>query len=227
MSDFTEYHHAFISASFYELLKNYEQKGLDIFILATRRYAEQRGSRMAQKAISLGLPLTFKTYLELGEWNYSEKFLAGIKGDISKATALSPDYCTSTFICPWHDKYKEMGLVSGSLLYCKHIDKALVRGFNPYLEFSVLQTMHDTDRCMFVMKDAELKDMPVKRKEWVKPFEYHCAHVFFTYSETARSILKAEGIALSAAVLARFSEEYCKDSADALLAYRDTNFNIF
>ena len=55
MKEFTEKHHAFIAATFYDLLtKRYGQRGEAAFILATQRYAEQRGNRMAQRAIRDG-----------------------------------------------------------------------------------------------------------------------------------------------------------------------------
>ncbi|EHO80828.1 hypothetical protein [Fusobacterium ulcerans] len=51
MKEFTEKHHAFIAASFYkELVGTYEKQGEQAFVMATQRYAEQRGSRMAPKS---------------------------------------------------------------------------------------------------------------------------------------------------------------------------------
>ncbi len=50
MKEFTEKHHAFIAATFYDLLtKRYGQRGEAAFILATQRYAEQRGNRMGKE----------------------------------------------------------------------------------------------------------------------------------------------------------------------------------
>ena len=224
--EYTERHHAFISASFYKKLKDYGEKGLAVFTLATQRYAEQRGSRMAQKAIVLGMPLNFETYFALGEWNYTESFLKSVSGESSRVISYSPDYCLNVFVCPWNEQYKAMGLLDGGALYCKHLDVAISRGFNPYLDFRVTQTLHESDKCVFELKDAYIEKTPEKLKEWTLPFEFHCAHVFHTFSEIIKSILKAEGTGISAAVLADFSKEYGKEMADRLVSYEDTNFNV-
>jgi hypothetical protein len=65
-----------------------------------------------------------------------------------------------------------------------------------------------------------------KLTEWVLPFEYHCAHIYHTFSAIAKSILKTDGIMLSAEVLADFAKEYGKSMADRLISYENTDFNI-
>ena len=68
--NFTERQHAFISAAFYRALKKEENAHnyRDAFQLATRIYAEQRGFRMAQRAIRDGKPLSFPAYRHYKEW---------------------------------------------------------------------------------------------------------------------------------------------------------------
>jgi hypothetical protein len=225
--EYTERHHAFISATFFKKLRDgYGEKGLSVFVLATQRYAEQRGSRIEKKAIVLGLPLNFQTYFSLGEWNYSKGFLESVKGETSEVISYTPDYCRYVYACPWHEQYKAMGLLDGAVIYCKHLDVAIARGFNPYLDFRVTQTLHETDKCVFDLRNACIEEKPVKREEWVKPFEYHCAHIFHTFSEIVISILRAEGKSLSIKVLEDFSLEYGKEMADTLVSYENTNFNI-
>ena len=65
-----------------------------------------------------------------------------------------------------------------------------------------------------------------KKMEYTKPFEYHCAHSYFAYSEVTRAIFGAEGEQINAQVLADFTREYGSEMADTLLSYRDTNFNV-
>ena len=224
---FTEYHHGFISGSFYKKLKDgYGEKGLAVFTLATQRYGEQRGSRMAQKAIKLGLPLDYESYFKLGEWVNSEQFLSSLKGPQAENLSYTPDYCREVFACPWHEQYKNMGLLDGGSLYCRDIDKSIVRGFNPYLVFHVHETLHESDKCIQDYKDAKLENRPDRLKEYIKPMEYHCAHVFFTFSEITKSILGDEGGKISEAVLADFSRDYGKEMTEKLLSYKDMNFNI-
>jgi hypothetical protein len=225
--EYTERHHAFISASFFKKLRDaHGEKGIGVFVHAAQRYAGQRGSRMAQKAIALGMPLNFESYCALGEWDFTESFRKNANADHITVLSLSPDYCYNVFACPWHEQYKAMGLLDGAVLYCKHLDLAIVRGFNPDLEFRVLQTMHETGKCAFELKNANLQEEVKKLKEWVLPFEYHCAHIFHIFSAIVKSILKTEGVLLSTEVLADFAKEYGKNMADRLIIYEHTDFNI-
>ena len=93
MKEFTEKHHAFIAATFYDLLtKRYGQRGEAAFILATQRYAEQRGNRMAQRAIRDGKPLTFSTYREYGEWVNTQSVKDEGCGNEGYVVSYSPDF---------------------------------------------------------------------------------------------------------------------------------------
>ena len=56
-----ERHHAFLAAEYYRvLLERFGARGRAAFVLATQRYGEQRGSRMAQRAIRDGGNLTLQ-----------------------------------------------------------------------------------------------------------------------------------------------------------------------
>ena len=64
---FTELSHAFIAAKYYVYLKEiFGDRGEAAFLHATRYYGEQRGRRMAQRAIRDGKPLTYETYCQYG-----------------------------------------------------------------------------------------------------------------------------------------------------------------
>ncbi|MGI6253678.1 MAG: hypothetical protein ACOYJV_09600 [Aminivibrio sp.] len=68
---FTERSHAFIPARFYgRLTEEFGERGLRAFIHGTRYYGEQRGRRMAQRAIRDGRELDFEAYLEYSEWYF-------------------------------------------------------------------------------------------------------------------------------------------------------------
>ena len=60
----------------------------------------------------------------------------------------------------------------------------------------------------------------------VLPFEYHCAHVYYTFSAIVKSTLKIVGSNLSTAVLMDFAEEYGRDMANRLILYEHVNFNV-
>lgn len=227
MRDYNERQHAFISATFYRRLSaEYGERGVQTFTLATQRYAEQRGSRMAQKAIMLGLPLNFESYLALGEWEFTQGFLADLDSPQAEVVSFEPDFEFNFLACPWHEQYKAMGLMEGARVYCKDLDTSIARGFNPYLTFEVPQTMHDGEKCMFRLKGAALTGPVEKKREYLLPFEYHCAHLYFTFSAICKSIFKSEGVALSAQVLSDFGAEYGKDMADGLTRYEGEDFNV-
>ena len=59
----------------------------------------------------------------------------------------------------------------------------------------------------------------------MKSFEYHCAHSYWTYSETATAIFGAEGQQAAAQVLKDFAQEYGEQLADTLVGYRDVDFD--
>lgn len=233
VNQFTERHHAFISAKFYQLLvEEVGEKGRQVFVLATQRYGEQRGSRMAQRAIRDGKDLTFQNYIAYGEWNFTEEAKKEIKNlhlekEIEEES-YSPDYRYHVFACPWSMQYLEMGLKEGAKLYCNHLDVSLARGFNPYLEFITQQTMHENGHCTFILKDAQInpEEFPQKSGERQKSFSYHCGHLYVTFSKIAKSILGEVGEQLSEKVLAAFEEKYGEEWKEEIHSYQNVDFDV-
>ena len=226
---FNEKVHAFIAAKFYVYLTEaFGDRGEKAFIHATQHYAEQRGRRMAQRAIRDGRELDYGTYLEYGEWVNTPEIIAEGCQNQSTIESFSPDYRIHITMCPWYTQFKEMGLPDAGHVYCAHLDNSICRGFNPYLVYEVPQTLHKSDCCIHIVRNAGLSEQSdtKKKMEYTRPFEYHCAHSYFAYSEVARAIFAAEGEQVSAKVLADFTREYGSDMADTLVSYRDTNFNV-
>lgn len=123
---FTELSHAFIAAKYYVYLKEiFGDRGEAAFLHATRYYGEQRGRRMAQRAIRDGKPLTYETYCQYGEWVNTEEVKAQGLGNQSETTSLSPDFQIHIHVCPWHTQFKNMGLPEAGLLYCKDLDASI------------------------------------------------------------------------------------------------------
>lgn len=221
-----ERHHAFLSASFYrELLRACPANGEATFVLATQRYGEQRGSRMAQRAIRDGRSLDFATYKAYGEWSYTEEPFAS--GGHMEVISLSPDYHYQVHACPWHEQYRDMDLIEGACVYCRHIDLAISRGFNPYLVFQVNSTLHKDGRCDFVLKDARLgeKGYLVDKARTQMPFDYHCGHLFKTFSEAVVSIHQDAGREVCARVRELFAGQYGEGLWEGVAAYQATDFN--
>ena len=224
---FTERTHAFLSASFYRLLEEGNfQNYRAVFRIATQLYAQQRGSRMAQRALRDGHELDFATYTSYGEWEYTEEGTAGLntKADVSFE---GNDLKIHAFNCPWAAQYKSMGLENGGVDYCDDLDISIARGFNPDLVYEVPQTEYlGKGFCIHYLRNFKPgAEMPRDKKN-LRPFEYHCAHIYHTFSRLMAAVYGAEGEHLSAQVLEAFASEYGQEHTDKLMEYRETDFNF-
>lgn len=141
MKTFNEMTHAYIAAKFYvHLTEKFGDRGEKAFIQGTQRHAEQRGRRMAQRAIRRGEELDFTAYTRNGEWVNTEEIRAmGCANQM--VPSIGEDYTLNIYRCPWHQQFKDMGLTHAGDIYCQHLDNSIARGFNPYLTYDVLQTL--------------------------------------------------------------------------------------
>lgn len=229
MKEFTEKNHAFIAGTFYVLLTEaFGDRGEAAFVHATQRYAEQRGARMAQRAIRDGKPLTFATYREYGEWVNTQSVKDEGCDNQGYVVSYSPDFDERVTMCPWAAQFKEMKLPKAGTVYCTHLDNSVVRGFNPYLVYEVPQSMHEHGFCIQIARDANFPDGKTfqKHKEYLRTFDFHCGHIYKTFSSIVIAIFGAEGQRIAAEVLERFAAEYGKEMADVLTKYYSTDFDV-
>jgi len=224
---FNEKIHAFIATRYYvRLTEQLGERGRLAFVQGTQTYAEQRGKRMAKRAIRDGQALTFANYLRYGEWVATEEMTAAGQSNRSTVEQWGPDYTIHIHRCPWHAQFAEMGLTEAGKEYCAHLDNSICRGFNPYLTYLVPQTLHDCPYCIQTVPDAGLTPNGDygKHPDRLRSFEYHCAHSYWSYRATAESIFGAEGVRIAREVLADFTARYGSEMADRLLCYRDTDW---
>ena len=107
MKELTERHHAYIAATFYRLLlEQFGKSGEQAFVMATQRYGEQRGSRMAQRAIRDGRVLDFLTYKEYGEWVNTSSIVKEMGGNQSEDISYAPYYQFKVTVCPWARQFE-------------------------------------------------------------------------------------------------------------------------
>lgn len=223
---FNEKVHAYIAAKYYVYLtKEFEERGKAAFLHATQYYAQQRGRRMAQRAIRDGQPLTQETYNYYGEWVNTEEIKAAGCANESKQAA---DGSLHIFKCPWHTQFQEMGLPEAGALYCKDLDASISRGFNPFLQYQVDQTLHTADCCIHKILTGDICAGAGKGKnpESLKSFEYHCAHSFWAYHEVVSAIFKEDAGKVIDSVIADFTKDYGEEMKEILLRYESTNFNV-
>ena len=226
---FNEKVHAYIAAKYYVYLKEtFGERGLEAFRHATRHYAEQRGRRMAQRAIRDGQPLTYETYCRYGEWVNTEEVKELGEANRSEKVQLTPDSETHIYVCPWHSQFKAMGLPAAGIAYCKDLDAPICRGFNPEIDYKTTQTLHDHECCIQIVKNSGPKEGEsyARRPEGLRSFEYHCGHSYWSYREAVTAIFGAEGEQIGAKVLRDFTDDYGKEMADILVGYRHVNFNV-
>lgn len=223
---FNEKVHAYIAAKYYlYLTEAFGERGKKAFIHGTQYYAMQRGRRMAQRAIRDGQELTQVTYNYYGEWVNTEEIVAE---GCQNQTEVLPDGSLKISRCPWYTQFKEMGAQEAGAEYCRHLDSAISRGFNPYLGYVVDQTLHTGDCCIHRLMSGPISEGAEKgkRKEGLKSFEYHCAHSYWAYHEVTAAIFQEEGRAVSEKVLQDFEADYGIEMADVIRGYRDRNFNV-
>ena len=225
---FNEKMHAFIAARFYvRLTEVFGERGRLAFIQGTQSYAEQRGKRMAKRAIRDGQALTFATYLRYGEWMPTREMTDAGQSNQSEVVSWEPDYTIHIHRCPWHAQFAEMGLTDAGIEYCKHLDNSICRGFNPYLTYQVPQTLHTCSYCIQTVPEAGLTpgEDYSKKLERTRSFEYHCAHSYWTYTVTAQSIFGEEGSRVARSILSDILLEYGREAADTIMDYWDTDWN--
>ncbi len=223
---FNERVHAYIAAKYYiHLTETFGERGRQAFIHATQYYGMQRGRRMAQRAIRDGEELSQSTYNYYGEWVNTEEI---IKEGIANQSEPTPEGTRKVTRCPWHTQFKEMGLLDAGAEYCRYLDSAISRGFNPSLGYEVTQTLHTSDYCIHRLASGDIFEGRERGKNpaGLRSFEYHCAHSYWAYNEVTAAIFQAEGEALNVQVLKDIADDYGKEMADTIWSYRDTNFNV-
>lgn len=223
---FNEKTHAYIAAKYYVYLKEaFGERGRQAFIHGTQYYAMQRGRRMAQRAIRDGQELTQAAYNYYGEWVGTEEIRAEGCQNQSELTA---DGSLKITRCPWHLQFKEMGQTEAGAVYCRYLDAAISRGFNPELGYVVDQTLHTSDCCVHRLMSGNIGEGSERGKnpEGIKSFEYHCAHLYWSYHQVTAAIFQSQGEGVCQKVLEDFARDYGRDMADVLWGYRETDFNV-
>ena len=226
---FNERTHAFIAAKYYvHLTERFGERGKAAFLHATRYYGEQRGRRMAQRAIRDGKELTYETYCQYGEWVNTEEIKQMGLANRTEIANMSPDYEMHIFSCPWHSQFRDMGLKEAGQAYCRDLDASISRGFNPEQKYIVSQTLHDHDYCIQTVKNAGITEHSNLERNLagLRSFEYHCAHMYWSFCEIAEAIFGEEGLAAGRQVMKDFADEYGDEMAAVLMGFCDTNFNV-
>lgn len=211
----TEMHHAFIAGTYYEMLKDvYGENGKETFSFAVRRYAEERGARMAQRALRDGYPLDLHSYAAYGEWDYTS---SGVIDHEFLSEYPSLHYTVSK--CPWYTQFMKMDMPEAAKAYCADLDYSLVRGFNPAMPFVTKRLLCRDGQCEFILNGSGIgADIPQKEQN-KRGFAYHCAHLFAVFARVLKNVYGSDGDTISASVMHRFHDEYGAEAARLLQKY--------
>ncbi|MBQ2747091.1 MAG: L-2-amino-thiazoline-4-carboxylic acid hydrolase [Firmicutes bacterium] len=221
---FSEMSHAFIAGMYYNKLKEkFGDNGVDTFRHATQQAGLQRGHRMALKALRDGKPLDIFTYREYGEL---------IRTPDAPVTNLevestSPDYVYKITSCPWHVQFEKMGALEAGACYCAEIDEGLYRGFNPAIGFTAPCNLSRDGFCRHVTPNVFLDEAPhvAQKNELAKTFDFHCAHLYWCYSDIVEMVFGEEGKKINKEVLEAYGKEYGEEAIDVIMSYEDYDFN--
>lgn len=222
-------------ALLYGLLGKYAEEicgeaGLQTLERATEVYGRERGLRMAMRAQRNGDELSPRNYLIYGEWADSRGLCS------SRVASVVPEYVTESTVCEWCRTWERYGLMRYGRIYCRYIDKSLVKGFNPENELETKGSLSMGDAaCGFhwigadYRDEAELLADARKKAELsdsnIKDFLYHTAHI---YSALRRTFLLELGLldtgSICGAVMKEYGELLGAYKAAAILAEAKQDF---
>lgn len=221
-----EKHHAFVICRYYfnflRLLG--EKRGKDVFCLASRCYGEQRGRRMALRALRDGRTLNFESYFAYREW-------AGTPGASEGTQEAAPGCVTQRVTrCPWAELFREENAVDCGETYCAEIDQSLVRGFCKDMTLELDGTQHRHGACTFYFRSAELDAGTPERAasmaspDFVRPMAYHVAHLWKVFSGVCADVLGADGGAVNAQVRKDFAARWGDCALAEVDAWSEVDF---
>lgn len=221
LSSFDERHHAWIVSDFYRLLlAERGESACETFLLATRAYGEQRGRRMAMRALADGRPLDLVSYFAYGEYPSTDAYFDVEMWDDD---GVVHEQVTR---CPWAGVFSERGLKACGLAYCSQIDASILRGFNPALGLRLASTQHDGPSCrFFFMQDGlvagaldRADELGVDPAYAIMPLAYHCAHVLHAFEATVRGAAPDCAERVIGGVRGSFAAKFGEEALAALLA---------
>lgn len=194
---FDEAVHTEIVIAFYRAMqKNLPEEQLKpVFLKCVQQYGEERGRRMAMRALQMGYRLDFNAYQACGEWASTRPELSDSRpGDPIPGMSHSRNYH-----CLWCETFRARDAADVGMIYCSEIDRSIVRGFNPDMHFELRQYAHTGECCDFVFGPYD-PDVKLSRPEGgVKDFTFHCAHMYHSFTHTLRQSVAAAEAVVSAA----------------------------
>lgn len=211
---FSPWHHAVMFGLLAKGICDHFGEAADGLLLsAVEAYGQERGRRMAARCLRSGDPIDdMASYFAYCEWSWP--------GSVKTPPDPGCPYVSYRILaCPWHSAWKESGLAEYGYFYCRCVDQAILRGFNPALRLSLptCLTRNERQGCAFHWESAENTPALFDRQRrlekrlggtQVKDFCYHTAHLYSTILRCARDLDPAAASAAEADAADAFAARY-------------------
>ncbi|MFM1655635.1 L-2-amino-thiazoline-4-carboxylic acid hydrolase [Brevibacillus sp. B_LB10_24] len=110
-----------------EVVDRFGEEGKAAVMEGVRVFGEERGREIAKRAAMVGEPNGIENYLPNYDMGRSTLF--------EYTTEMHPAVIEQNFTkCAFADQWRKDGMEEYGILYCKMIDPAIARGFNPNFE---------------------------------------------------------------------------------------------
>ena len=228
---FTPYQHAVMFALFSKNILDVfgEEEGDRLLLSAVAQYGEERGRRMAKRCVAHNKPLNMDGFLAFAEWRYAK--------DFEKTALFDKPYRAYRILrCPWVSSWEQSGLREYGKYYCRVVDVAILRGFNPDLSFEMPSylTQEGGEYCEFHWKDLIVDEAQIARtkaivdeigESCVKDFIFHTAHLFGTLENCVSQLDSAKGAKAAMQAREAFIKKCSYQEWLWVLALKNIDFN--
>ncbi len=188
--------------------------------LAVRHYGEQRGRRMAARARRDGVELSMAAFLAYTEYRLATDLR---KQELSQS---GQDVHTTMLQCPWDETWKQNGLIEYGRLYCREIDHAVLRGFNPALRLEVNRTLsNDGLPCDFTFFAGAASPSPQPSQPSVRPWDYHVGHLYASLCTVLTQELGEAGARAAQEGLQELAARFGNEAARVVSDYLEVDFD--
>jgi hypothetical protein len=132
-----------------EVIERFGDDGREAVITAVKGFGEERGRRMAERAGSEGRENDFAGYLVFSDLDTSYHQMVPAIGEGELQVTIS--------YCPFAAACREWGLEEYGKYFCRNIDAAIMRGYNPERYETVCERnlTEGADTCVIIYKFKE------------------------------------------------------------------------
>ena len=219
----TVHHHALLFAYLArEACLRFAAEGEAAVLEGVRRYGEGRGRRTAETACSHGYENDLVGLMLFGELDFAAT------GNVSHIEQETPYAVMVASRCGWRNAWQAEGVLEYGRLYCREIDAAVMRGFDPAFRFAVGGTMSDGEAvCRFLYYDGRLGPDEHERLRRgrellgganLRPFAFHAGELLSVMAGVMQERFDEAGYEAVEAAMRAFAVRFGDEAAAAVRA---------